>query len=150
MLRRREYVSYRKHSQIQGSITELKDINSKKRIVILSQMHKALPIVKLTIRNRLLTWNEMSVGCFSSNYTSFSARDLRSSILGVISVCMKERPHITQILLLIYFFLGVSEAANCMFWLFQLTNMDADIINHLESIGCIPKCICLSISCMIL
>ena len=45
----------------------------------------------------------------------------------LFSDCMKERPHITQILLLIFFFLDISEAAGCMFSLFQSTNMDADI-----------------------
>ena len=51
--------------------------------------------------------------CFPSNYTSFSARDLRQLTSGVISVCMKERPHIAQISFLIYtciyFCFGVSE-----------------------------------------
>jgi hypothetical protein len=32
---------------------------------------------------------------------------------------MKERPHITRILFPIYFFVGVSEVADCMFLLFH-------------------------------
>jgi hypothetical protein len=74
----------------------------------------------------------ITVGCFSSNYTSFSARELRSLTSDVISVCMKERPHISQILFLIYFLFGVSEAADCMFSFFNRENMDADILffNH--------------------
>ena len=46
--------------------------------------------------------------CFLSHYTSFSARDLRQLTSGVISVSMTERPHITQMSFLIYFFFGVS------------------------------------------
>ena len=49
---------------------------------------------------------EKSIGCFPQNYASFSAGDLHSLTSGVISACMKERPHITQILLLIYILLS--------------------------------------------
>ena len=45
---------------------------------------------------------EKSVGYFPPNYTSFSTGDLLLLTSGFISACMKERSHITQILLLIY------------------------------------------------
>ena len=40
-------------------------------------------------------------------------------ISPLVSVCMKERPHITQTSFLICFIFGVSEVANCMFLLFH-------------------------------
>ena len=45
---------------------------------------------------------EKSVGCFPPNYTSFSTGDLFLLTSGFIFACIKERSHITQIMLLIY------------------------------------------------
>jgi hypothetical protein len=57
---------------------------------------------------------------------------LRSLTSGVTSACMKKMQHIAMqcnaMLLLIYFFLVVSDAADCVLWLFQSTNMDANIL----------------------
>jgi hypothetical protein len=69
---------------------------------IIDAMHQRFTHVYITSR---------MFRCFPLNYISFSARDLHQLTSGVISVCMKKKPHITQILLLIYFFFGISEVA---------------------------------------
>ena len=62
---------------------------------------------------------------------------------------MNDRPHNTHILLLTYFFLGVLEAADCMFFLYLISSSEKHGSRHFfshnsESIGYVRKCMSLS------